>query len=267
MKLVYKEINDRIYKEFSLNKEYSLQKIINSLGKDYPKEYIKDLLFYLLELNTVEISQSKNPFLNSKIILRKKIIINTDIKEEDNIKLVLSMPPFNKFGFKDYLDKEEITYNSIKEEFIKLIKNSNHEILICSPFISFENIEEIKRLIIKKAAEGIDIKIITREILSKPKSKRFQSLKEFYKEIERLNLEKFVSIKEYHFSKNNKVLSSTHSKLLIIDNKIAYIGSGEIRLNSFEKNFESGIVIQNNKVKELKKIYDLMFSVSKTINF
>jgi phosphatidylserine/phosphatidylglycerophosphate/cardiolipin synthase-like enzyme len=46
----------------------------------------------------------------------------------------------------------------------------------------------------------------------------------------------------------------------------AYVGSGELRYNSFNKNFELGVIINNTKiVKELRYIFEILFSRSQQL--
>ena len=47
-----------------------------------------------------------------------------------------------------------------------------------------------------------------------------------------------ISIHNYHFFKERSVVSSIHAKIIVCDYKYAYVGSGERRKNSFDKNFE-----------------------------
>ena len=52
---------------------------------------------------------------------------------------------------------------------------------------------------------------------------------------------------------------------MIIDKKTVYIGSGEIRKNSFMKNFELGITVKGTLARDVSKIFDYLILVSEEI--
>jgi len=54
--------------------------------------------------------------------------------------------------------------------------------------------------------------------------------------------------------------------MIVCDYEHAYVGSGELRKNSFDKNFEVGIVLKGEKAFQLGIIFDRLFSVSASID-
>ena len=84
--------------------------------------------------------------------------------------------------------------------------------------------------------------------------------------LKKQGFDKQVKFKEYHFQQH-KVQSSTHAKLLISDGCGAYIGSGEIRKNSFDVNFEMGVILKGDIVRDIEKIFDFMYETAKIITF
>jgi len=77
----------------------------------------------------------------------------------------------------------------------------------------------------------------------------------------------YIQIRNYHYNSYNYVNSSTHAKFIVCDEKVACVGSGELRKNSFEKNFELGVITNGIKAKQLDIIFNELFSVSKEIIF
>ena len=78
------------------------------------------------------------------------------------------------------------------------------------------------------------------------------------------NEKKFHNLKilRYHLSgERGTVFSSTHAKMLIADNSLAYIGSAEVRKNSILANFEVGCLISDESVFGLCEVFDLMFNM------
>ena len=54
--------------------------------------------------------------------------------------------------------------------------------------------------------------------------------------------------------------------MIVCDYEYAYVGSGELRRNSFDKNFEIGVILEGGKAYQLGKIFDKLFSVSAEIS-
>lgn len=115
------------------------------------------------------------------------------------------------------------------ETFEKLkvdIKNAKESIYILSYIIADDNIGgEIKNLLIQKARKGLDIKIIYDSFGSKnTKRKYFKELKKYGISI----LEFFPPIFKYKYLQLD-INYRNHRKIIIIDNKISYIGGINIR--------------------------------------
>ncbi|MCA9497484.1 MAG: phospholipase D family protein [Nanoarchaeota archaeon] len=177
----------------------------------------------------------------------------------DENKIVISYPSFDKMGLESDLFKD-LEVISLEETLITLIKEATSEILISSPFLEPDTIKGIINILIKKAYDGVNVKILIREI-----NNRKESILKLIDEIDSNNLNKKFEIKEYHYYKENKVFSSIHAKFLISDKKLAYVGSGELRYNSFKKNLEIGLIAKGDKVITLRKIFYNLWEVSKEI--
>ena len=182
-------------------------------------------------------------------------------KTDNKINLCLSLPAFNYFGFKDLLKIEEIEIDTLKDSFLNLFWNASKKIEICSPFIEWSGFFPYKEVLRRKANQGVKIRILTREANS---TKKYAILKK----INGVFKKKQIEIRNY-FIKNtsNYLASSVHAKMIIIDNYHAYIGSGELRENSFEKNLELGVNISGKIVEEIQIIFDRIFSNSERVNF
>ena len=75
-----------------------------------------------------------------------------------------------------------------------------------------------------------------------------------------------LEIFDYYIpNKEGLLASSVHAKLIIADEKIAYVGSAELRLNSLDKNFEVGIMLENMNVQGLVDLFDAMTNLSKKV--
>ena len=186
------------------------------------------------------------------------------MKQKITTKLVISIPPFHKSTIISKLDEEGVEFLSIYDVFKEIISSAKESIKICSPFFEPNYLTELQNLLIRKAAEDVKIKIITRELCNTTDgTSRKKSVKRF---IERLNTEKLkdnIKVRNYHFEGQNKnVLSSVHSKFVISDDKKLYLGSGEFRRNSFERNFEMGIITNDFVlIKNANILFDSFFNI------
>ncbi len=266
---MYFSLAKGINENFEIGTIYSVDEIITFFKTEkLSTSIIKDFIFYLIIKEFFKIKEYRKDIIQSKIIFQKKIQLRIPppIKKPSS-PLVISIPPFNKFGFESALRDQQIEYVTIKNKFVELIKNARKNIRICSPFMELYNIQEFEDLIISKLDENIKVKILTRE-LNDPKSDRYNQFNKFVNRIKNLDLIDKIEIRDYHFSNNGVVLSSTHSKIMIIDGGIAYLGSGEIRYNSFFKNFEIGIILNDSAlVKDLTGIFEIIFSKSEKISW
>jgi phosphatidylserine/phosphatidylglycerophosphate/cardiolipin synthase-like enzyme len=177
--------------------------------------------------------------------------------EEDNTELVLSLPPYDQFGMKSFIKKNNIFYVSLGEAILRVIKSAKSSLSISSPFLDLEGIPEIKKELLTKAFMDVKIKILVRAPLQRKLKE--DSIKSFLKLAEKSGSLKNVEIRLYHYEKQPYVKSSTHAKFIIADGNYMYIGSGELRENSIKKNFEAGLLRKGKEVKELEKVFLELF--------
>ena len=241
----------------------NISKII--FKKNYNQEIINESIRFFLSEKIFIIAVDNIKFSNIKLKSNKKpyFYLVDEIKELYP-KIVLNLPPFNSFGLNNILSNAGINYFNLKEEIRLLFEKANDSIYICSPFLELNGIEEFIPLLISKSKNGVKIKIVSRQIDSKDPQTRYWEIKQLYDIFKKENLP--LKIRNYHYFKT-RVESSTHAKLVICDNQYAYIGSGEIRKNSFEKNFEVGLIVRGKKASDLGMVFEELFKVSKDVNF
>ncbi len=250
---------------FSDNREIKIEKIVNLLKIKYNEEEIKVSLRYLISREFIVYTDKAGKFQNRTVILYKKPIISLreDEKNSDPF-IVLTLPPFNYFGLKSTFKNHNISINYIKDEIKKLLMEAKDSIYICSPFLDFDGIKDFMPLLVHKNKNGVKINIISRQINKNDNNSRFDVVKpviDYFKENKC-----DVTIRNYHYQSKNYIESSTHAKFIVVDKKSAYVGSGELRKNSFEKNFELGLILGSEHAKELSVIFEEIFLISSDIN-
>jgi len=123
---------------------------------------------------------------------------------------------------------------------IKDILNAENNIRMAMYYLTNKN---ITKALLNAKKRGIDIEIITDD--GKIKSKRYKSLINYG-----------VSIRD---DKNKKALM--HNKILIIDENITWIGSGNYTVYSFYRNYDNFVRINDNDIgdyytKKFKNLYE-----------
>jgi len=236
------------------------------LEKNYREETVNESIYYFLSKNFIELTATSKEFEKSMVRLRKKPELHLDEKEPLSYpKIVLSLPPYNLFGLESELKYAGVVFSDMKTEIKKMFERATTDIYICSPFLQMNGVKEFLPTLISKAKNGVNVKIISRQIGKDDVDSRFDEIKKLYKSF----IEKgaTVLIRNYHYSSKREIESSTHAKLIICDYKYAYIGSGELRAYSFEKNFEVGIIVEGELATHLGIIFDRLFAVSMEVNF
>ena len=144
--------------------------------------------------------------------------------------------------------------------FRALIDSSTHIIRICSPFMHSDVVDhdafpDLVRCISDALNRNVEIRILTRDL-----KRRGERHVTWIRELaDDLGKEEYLSIVDYHLvSGSHTILSSTHAKLIISDDRSAYVGSAELRKNSLIANFEVGCLVRGSQVVGLCEIFDTM---------
>jgi len=251
MKTIEEIVNDL----FISNNKIELNKFESILLKEINN---KELIAIILEKG---ITEGNFEIENNLIILIKKFKIN---KNKSSIELCISLPPFEKVAFDRILERNRINIITIESAFKKMINNSKESIKICSPFFEYNGWKRLECEFVDYLKKGGKIKIICRNL-----SNGFRSSNDKINFLNYLNSMGFgenIEFREYHFGRN-QIESSTHAKLFISDTTEAYIGSGEVRKNSYDKNFEMGVLLKGDIVKDIERVFDYMFDSSQKVKY
>lgn len=229
------------------------------------EEVIDEIMEYMLSKKCLEIIEPRKKFERAKIRLveiPEVELIGGSIREEYP-KIIVSLPPYNIFGLQTELKRLDFPISTMKEEFQKLFERANHSIYICSPFLEYNGFDIYLPILLSKAKTGVDIKIVSRQIGIADPDSRYKQIKKIHRIFKENKAS--ISIRNYHFFEEKMVSSSIHAKMIISDYEYAYIGSGELRKNSFDKNFEVGVILKGEQAHQLGKIFEKIFSVSTPI--
>jgi len=238
---------------------------LNDFKKVLLKEYNN---LQLIDIIIKKGESEKNIWIhNEKIELIKKFDFESSNSEID---ICFSIPPFEKVALETILKTKRVSFMTIEDCFKHLIKHSKKIIKISSPFFEKSGWNRLEAEFLDFLKKGGKIVILCRgkeldkEGVTMGSKMRQQDILKILDFLHKKDLDNQIEFREYHYSEN-RIRSSTHAKLFISDNKEAYIGSGEVRKNSFDINFEMGVLLKGNLVKDIENVFDFMVETSRKI--
>jgi len=184
----------------------------------------------------------------------------TCMEEVPRVNIVISKPRLRELGLVNIQQRND-QIDTI-DCFRTLIDSSSRVIRICSPFMQSDVIDDdafpdLIDCMSNALNRNVKVRILTRDL----KTRGVREIAWILKLAKSLEKENNLSIVDYHLlAESGKILSSTHAKLIISDDKLAYVGSAELRKNSLIANFEVGCLLSGSQVTGLCEIFDTMFS-------
>ncbi len=136
-------------------------------------------------------------------------------------------------------DGPDNDFGIIRNTFFKMINEANKKIWITTPYLILDN--ELISALKVAALSGIDVRIIVPELHDKGKGFIYKATEAYFSELLR------YGVKIYKY-KNRFI----HSKVLIIDDEIASIGTVNMDYRSFDLHFEvTAILFFDKAIKDL----------------
>ncbi|GAB1268962.1 hypothetical protein NBRC116493_22150 [Aurantivibrio infirmus] len=141
------------------------------------------------------------------------------------------------------------------EAFEDLARKAESELVVMTPFLDRSGADLLIRLI-KAAKPEVRKTVILRFLDTKNK--------EIFEEIRDELLGYYVNIVDYSLERpGTNMLETFHAKVILADNNYCYLGSSNLDRFSIENSMELGALIRGNSVKLLKKLMDIIISISK----
>jgi phosphatidylserine/phosphatidylglycerophosphate/cardiolipin synthase-like enzyme len=276
-----------LYDVWSIVKKHekiTIGDLINTLKntKGWKRSEIKLLVIKAIRERHIEI-------IDSDVDFEKCVVKATDIepKKDDLMKpSPLETPTRGKVNgiqitatvpdtVKGEVELESIRFVSMQEAFSKILDNTNKTLRLSLPFIEPTGIWILMDSIIGCAERNVEFRILTREIFKPSQDigwiRRIKALLKLYDIVVNNSTKKsdLIKIRDFHKTIGGKMgyqFESSHAKLILGDENVAYVGSGEWRENSLVYNFEVGIVIQGPIVETLVKLFDVVWGKSKVVS-
>lgn len=192
---------------------------------------------------------------------REKHAVKSDIGYVFNdveIIPVFTVPPNIKFDIGKY------NGIAMEEAFHVLIQCAKMDLKIISPFIDRHGLSNYLFDLVDAARKGVKIKLIIRHD-AEYNNKKLE-LRILDDEFKRNDVESMLEIRNYHQKIGNGQLYSIHEKVIIADDNIGYVGSGEIRANSLWYLVEAGVIIKGQYIKPFVDFFNAVWEASDSLS-
>ena len=180
----YEHMTNILKKKFNENNSIVIRHLIDDHDlSPYSYDKIRALLKYLLKTGKLNIKKKALKFENSEVFWSPNIKLElpkTKINEFKEVRLCMTLPPFNIFGLTDFLKKEQVEINLLVEEFDTLFNSAKNSIKICSPFIEWNGFKYFQDTLLSKAKNNVKLQILSREIDKKENISRYNNIKKIY---------------------------------------------------------------------------------------
>lgn len=210
---------------------------------------------------------------------REKLLLKPIKINGEKMPIIISYPPSFHGRIKKLINKYPNLPIYTFGKFVRYaFQTAKEEILICNPFIDFNGVGSIFNEIIETIEKNIRLKILTRDIVKRntytfnnknsDKIRGLLKILEVFKSDNKLNL---VEIRDFGVrflisSPYSKHYEGIHQKLIITDEKLCYLGSGEIRDGTLLNNADLGCVITNvEEIRFYKEFYNLFWDAEESI--
>jgi hypothetical protein len=237
----------------------SIKELIRNYKSSVPttEAELRNTINNALRVGNLQIIEKKTSWDESTVQLIRPFLINNS---DEKISIVISRPRLKELSLGGIEDRNK-QIDSI-DCFREIITSANKILRICSPFLqknvlNEDAFPELKQLIIDALERNVNIKLLSRELFQ-GRGEEIHWIVDIARD---LGKEEKLTIADYHIlSGRGDILSSTHAKLLIADNTMAYVGSAELRKNSLIANFEVGCLISGPAVIGICEVFDSMFT-------
>lgn len=178
---------------------------------------------------------------------------------ESGIEVVATMPLDENLVYLDEIAK-------LRDSFGEIIGLAQETLRISSPYIEQPGLNLILTQFEKAANHGVTLKLLTRiDDAVKPNMRQIMAILTLYN-LFRGKIEVRTFSRTVGSVSNQLSLGGVHAKLMIADSRKAYVGSGEIRDHSLNRNFEVGLVIDYiDTIKTINKLFESVWSISEIV--
>jgi HKD family nuclease len=225
------------------------------LIKRRPSKSIEDYLF--------EVDCSKAEEYFNKEAFAAEVIQQLDKKSSSASSLSITFAATVPDAFVDAAEGFEEIYPAL----VRIAAEAINELWIVNPFFDEYGAQCLLPSLIGAAKNGVGIRILGRRIYD-PTEQGFDKavgciVSEFFKE----DLIGNIEIRDFfRQDEAGRLVYGLHTKMMIADSSMAYIGSANLTRHSLRSNFEIGVILRGKGIAPLLSITNALWSESTIID-
>ena len=178
------------------------------------------------------------------------------------------------------VDHPDVDICTLREAVITVLQAAENEVCLAVPFFEQSGLNALLDQVTDLADRGVDLRVLTRDVQQGDgydhtnKCRALAKLSDLYGANQQaganLSIRDFGSRIRGHPNDPSRHYRGIHQKMVIADETVAYVGSGEIRENSFLTNGEAGVLtVTAAEVAFWRDFFDLFWQeatdVEKTV--
>lgn len=177
--------------------------------------------------------------------------------DSSSVELVATLPA-------DVQSKLPKSVRPIRISIRRYLAEATDTVRIANPY--FDDTEHVLNDLAALPRRGIDLKMVTREVdTDEPNQSAVDAVDEITGQLSD-DKRKHLFVRDfYDTDRYDKQLGATHAKAVIIDEKVAYMGSANLTRLSLTGNFELGVLLRGELVADLVAVFDAMFDYARPI--
>lgn len=239
------------------NDHYILQAIFDTVSDS--GVISKDLLFGKLVIFGFSESKVRQIFdsLNFHSQINVADLSNIECDKPIYKPIAVTYPTYDNRGIPAKNPYKNSTI-SLLEGIQNVVYSAKKKILILSPYAEDNGLDYLRDVLISKLKNGVEVKLIVRELYDN--GSRCNKLIMWIKN--NLSMYDNFSLYNYHYTSDGHVDSTCHAKVVVSDDKLAYVGSGDIRSRAFNSNLEIGTINNGYNARVISSIVSDIANVS-----
>lgn len=155
-----------------------------------------------------------------------------------------------------FADRDPVDFRmqQITSRLLSLCREAQESLLVVSPYLELSGIEWLVPGLEGALERGVDVTLVSREL--EPGEPNYEAIRSLVEVATGYDGELAVYDYYEHDPDTDRPLYTLHSKVLIADDDVAYIGSANFTKYGFSENLEVGVVLTGDEVAELCRLVD-----------
>lgn len=145
----------------------------------------------------------------------------------------------------------------------RLITSARQEVIILNPFFEQEGFDRLASALLAAARRGVVVTVITRQ-LSELTAVNYRIMKQLWEQSLQQGVAEQFHFYEYHQVEGGHIVLSSHAKVMLVDNLIAYIGSANLTEYGMNRFIEIGVTLTGAEVGNIQAILMAVMNARKS---